>query len=105
MVEQCSDPECVARELGVSLTAAAEALLAGATLKGPMGVSSVSLIGRILGARWAQPVSPARSREDDRQAFAARVSAALTARLVPPGTPPGQDSVTDGAAPRAQLPF
>lgn len=77
MIEQCPDPDRVARDLGAEVTGMAAAMLAGAQTKGPVGSSDRQLIGRILGAKWAQPREAAATKA----AVSAELLDALSARL------------------------
>ena len=78
MLEQVADPERIARELGPSITQAAASLLASATAKGPAAIPSLAILGRIIGATWAEKRTEAGNKAAGNAALVAALQGALS---------------------------
>jgi hypothetical protein len=98
MIEQVSDPDRIARELGGSITQAAASLLASATAKGPAAIPSLAILGRIIGATWAEKRTEAGNKAAGNAALVAALQGALSqpreAVRVVASTPVGRKSDT-----------
>ena len=78
MIEQTADQDRVARELGKSITLAAASLLASATAKGPAAIPSLAILGRIIGATWAEKRTEAGNKAAGNAALVAALQGALS---------------------------
>jgi hypothetical protein len=78
MLEQVADPDRIARELGGSITQAAASLLASATAKGPAAIPSLAILGRIIGATWAEKRTEAGNKAAGNAALVAALQSALS---------------------------
>jgi hypothetical protein len=98
MIEQVADPDRIARELGGSITQAAASLLASATAKGPSAIPSLAILGRIIGAQWAEKRTEAGSKAAGNAALVAALQSALSQPREPvkvlPSMPGGLKSAT-----------
>lgn len=98
MLEQVADPERIARELGGSITQAAASLLASATAKGPAAIPSLAILGRIIGATWAEKRTEAGNKAAGNAALVSALQSALSqpreAVRVVSSTPGGLKSAT-----------
>ena len=70
--------ERIARELGGSITQAAASLLASATAKGPAAIPSLAILGRIIGATWAEKRTEAGNKAAGNAALVAALQGALS---------------------------
>ena len=98
MLEQVADPDRIARELGPSITQAAASLLASATAKGPAAIPSLAILGRIIGATWAEKRTEAGNKAAGNAALVAALQGALSQPREPvkvvASTPRGRKSDT-----------
>jgi hypothetical protein len=78
MLEQVADPNRIARELGGSITQAAASLLASATAKGPAAIPSLAILGRIIGASWAEKRTEAGNKAAGNAALVSALQSALS---------------------------
>lgn len=78
MLEQVADPDRIARELSPSITQAAASLLASATAKGPAAIPSLAILGRIIGATWAEKRTEAGNKAAGNAALVAALQGALS---------------------------
>jgi hypothetical protein len=78
MLEQVADPDRIARDLGGSITQAAASLLASATAKGPAAIPSLAILGRIIGATWAEKRTEAGTKAAGNAALIAALQSALS---------------------------
>lgn len=98
MLEQVADPDRIARQLGASITQAAASLLASATAKGPAAIPSLAILGRIIGASWAEKRTEAGNKAAGNAALVSALQTALSqpreAVRVVASTPSGRKSGT-----------
>ncbi len=78
MIEQTADQDRVARELGGSIMQAAASLLASATAKGPAAIPSLAILGRIIGATWAEKRTEAGNKAAGNAALVSALQSALS---------------------------
>lgn len=101
MIEGCADPEAVARDLGAEMVEIAGVLVDGAKVRGPIGVASLGMLGRILGASWSGPRVEAAGRAARNSEMLNRLEAALAGQKAPDG----HVAVTVAAPAAAKLPW
>lgn len=105
MIEQVADPDRVAEHLGEALAGAAEALIQGASVKGPIGGQSLAMIGRILKADWSGTTTAARSNAERKSELLNRIEQRLAGVHAGQSAPPGRVTVTAVKAKAEKLPW
>lgn len=105
MIQQTPDPEAVARDLGMDLAQAAETLIRGSKVLGPIGGQSLALIGRILRADWAGPRTAAGGTAERNAAILGALEARLNVALDGDRPQVRHDPVTAGGEKARKLPF